>query len=46
MIERGLGSTVLAHVMGHRDATTTERKYVHLFKRQRTNEQVRQAMAT
>ena len=31
MIERGLSSTVLAHVMGHRDATTTERKYVHLF---------------
>ena len=26
MIERGLTSTVLAHVMGHRDATTTERK--------------------
>jgi integrase len=33
MIERGLSSTVLARVMGHRDATTTERKYVHLFNR-------------
>jgi hypothetical protein len=27
MIERGLSSTVLAHVMGHRDATTTEREF-------------------
>jgi integrase len=44
MIERGLSSTVLAHVMGHRDATTTERKYVHLFNRQRTDDQVREAM--
>jgi integrase len=30
MIERGLSSTVLARVMGHRDATTTERKYIRL----------------
>lgn len=44
MIERGLTSAVLAHVMGHRDATTTERKYVHLFNRQRTDDQVREAM--
>jgi integrase len=44
MIERGISSTVLAHVMGHRDATTTERKYVHLFNRQRTDDQVREAM--
>jgi integrase len=44
MIERGLSSTVLARVMGHRDATTTERKYIHLFNRQRTDEQVRDAM--
>jgi hypothetical protein len=35
---------VLAHVMGHRDATTTERKYIHLFNRHRTDEQVREAM--
>jgi integrase len=44
MIERSLTSTVLAHVMGHRNATTTERKYVHLFNRQRTDDQVREAM--
>jgi integrase len=44
MIERGLSSTVLANVMGHRDATTTERTYVHLFNRQRTDDQVREAM--
>jgi integrase len=44
MIERGLSSTVLARVMGHRDATTTERKYIHLFNRQRTDDQVRDAM--
>jgi hypothetical protein len=44
MIERGLSSTVLAHVMDQRDATTTERKYVHLFNRQRTDDQVRGAM--
>jgi hypothetical protein len=30
--------------MGHRDATTTERKYIHLFNRQRTDDQVREAM--
>jgi hypothetical protein len=44
MIERGICSTVLAHVMGRRDATTTERTYIHLFSRQRTDDQVRQAM--
>jgi hypothetical protein len=44
MIEPGPSSTVLAHVMGHRDATTTERKYIHLFNRQRTDDQVREAM--
>jgi hypothetical protein len=26
-----LSSTALAHVMGHGDAITTERKYSHLF---------------
>jgi hypothetical protein len=31
MIERGLSSTVLALVIGHPDATTNERKYIHLF---------------
>jgi integrase len=44
MIERGLSSTVLARVMGHRDATTTEGRYIHLFNRQRTDDQVREAM--
>jgi haloacetate dehalogenase len=39
-----LGSTVLARVMGYRDATTTERTYIHLFDRQRADEQVREAM--
>jgi integrase len=45
MIERGLTSTVLAHAMGHRDATTRERKYIHLLNRQRTDEAVRRAMS-
>jgi integrase len=44
MIERGINSTVLADVMGHRDSRTTERIYVHLFNRQRTDDQVRAAM--
>ena len=44
MIERGLASTVFARVMDHRDATTTERKYIHLFNRQRTDDQVREAV--
>lgn len=35
---------MLAHVMGHRDATTTERKYVHLFSERRTDDQLREAM--
>jgi integrase len=42
--EGGFSSIVLAHVMGHQDATTTERKYIHLFNRQRTDDQVREAM--
>ena len=44
MIERGINSTVLADVMGHRDSRTTERIYIHLFNRQRTDEHVRAAM--
>jgi hypothetical protein len=28
MIERGINSTVLADVMGHRDSRTTERMYI------------------
>jgi integrase len=44
MIERGVSSTVLANLMGHTSPTTTERVYVHLFNRMRTDEQVREAM--
>jgi integrase len=40
-----ISSTVLAALMGHESSTITERRYVHLFDRQRTDEQVRQAMA-
>lgn len=46
MIDRGISSTVLAALMGHESASITERRYVHLFDRQRTDEQVRQAMAS
>lgn len=44
MIERGITSAVLADSMGHRDSRTTETIYIHLFNRQRTDEQVRIAM--
>jgi integrase len=44
MIERGVSSVVLADLMGHRDSRTTERIYIHLFNRERTDEQVRAAM--
>jgi integrase len=44
MIERGVSSAVLANLMGHTTSATTERIYVHLFNRQRTDEQVRTAM--
>jgi hypothetical protein len=37
MLTRGISSTVLA-------STITERRYEHLFNRQRTDEQVREAM--
>ena len=45
MIDRGISSTVLAALMGHESSTITERRYVHLFDRQRTDEAVRQAMS-
>jgi hypothetical protein len=32
--------------MGHESSTITERRYIHLFDRQRTDDVVRQAMAT
>lgn len=45
MIHRGITSTVLAALMGHESSTITERRYIHLFDRQRTDEHVRQAMS-
>jgi integrase len=44
MIERGVSSTVLANLMGHTTSSTTERIYIHLFNRQRSDERVRAAM--
>ena len=46
MIDRGINSTVLAALMGHESSTITERRYIHLFDRQRTDEAVRSAMAS
>ena len=45
MISRGINSTVLASLMGHESSTITERRYIHLFDRQRTDEAVRLAMS-
>jgi len=45
MIARGISSTVLAALMGHESSTITERRYMHLFDRQRTDAQVRRAMS-
>ena len=44
MISRGINSTVLAALMGHESSTITERRYMHLFDRQRTNEAARRAI--
>ncbi len=44
MIDRGVSSVVLAQVMGHRDARTTEQIYIHIFDRERTDDRVREAM--
>jgi integrase len=44
MIPQGVTSVVLADLMGHTDSRTTERIYIHLFNRERTDEQVREAM--
>jgi integrase len=46
MIDRGISSTILAALMGHESSTITERRYIHLFYRQRTDEAVRQAMGS
>jgi integrase len=45
MIDRGISSTVLAALMGHESSTITERRYIHLFDRQRTDQAVREAMS-
>ena len=44
MIAKGVSSTVLARVMGHESAAITERKYIHLFDKVKTDELVRAAM--
>jgi integrase len=46
MIARGISSTVLAALMGHESSAITERRYIHLFDKHRTDEAVRQAMAS
>jgi integrase len=46
MISRGINSTVLATLMGHESSTITEKRYVHLFDQQRTDQAVRSAMAS
>ena len=45
MIARGISSTVLAKLMGHESSAITERRYIHLFDKQRTDDAVREAMA-
>jgi integrase len=45
LIDKGISSTVLAKLMGHESSAITERRYVHLFDKQRTDEAVRQAMS-
>jgi integrase len=45
MIDRGISSTVLAKLMGHESSAITERRYIHLFDKQRTDDAVRRAMA-
>jgi integrase len=45
MIDRGISSTVLAALMGHESSAITERRYIHLFDRQRTDDAVREAMS-
>jgi integrase len=45
MIDRGISSTVLAKLMGHESSVITEKRYIHMFDQQRTDDAVRQAMA-
>ena len=44
MISRGISSTVLAALMGHESSAITERRYIHLFDKLRTDDAVRLAM--
>jgi integrase len=44
MIERGVTSTELCDQMGHSHPGITERRYVHLFNRQRTEDRLRAAV--
>lgn len=44
LIAQGVSGVVLADLMGHTDSRTTERIYIHLFNRERTDEHVREAM--
>ena len=44
MIAQGITSIVLAKVLGHTDSRTTERIYIHVFDRERTEDRVRDAM--
>ena len=44
MIERGVSEFILAELMGHKDAATTRKVYVHAFNRQRSDDKVRAAM--
>jgi integrase len=45
MIDRRISSTVLAKILGHESSTITEKRYIHLFDRQRTDDAVREAIA-
>jgi integrase len=45
MISPGISATVLARLMGHESSVITERRYIHLFDAQRTDDAVRIAMA-
>ena len=41
MIVRGISSTVLVKMMGHESSAITEKRYIHLFDKQRTDDAVR-----
>jgi integrase len=45
MISRGVSPLLLARLMGHESSAVAERRYIHLFDGQRSDEAVRLAMA-